>query len=607
MKRSETPAIERPEPTWNTTELLARRVAATPDRPLFAVPDNGGWKDITAGQFNEEVRALAKGFIAQGLEPGERVAFIAQTSYQWTLVDFALWTAGLVMVPVYETSSAAQLEWMMQDSGAVAIITELPTHTATADSIADAVPQLRFRAELHNDAIASLMQQGESIADEEVERRRTLAKGDDMATLIYTSGSTGRPKGVVLTHANFVDLSRNTAHTLEDLIKGDSSTLLFITLAHVFARLISVLCVHGGVKVGHQPNTAKLVESLASFKPTFLLAVPRVFEKVYNAAEQKADAAGTGNLFRRAARVGIAYSRSLDKGKTPFGLKLQYTFYNKLVFSKIRDAMGGRVVHAVSGSAPLGNHLGHFYRAIGVIILEGYGLTETTAPISVNVPSHSKVGTVGPPLPGCSVAVDSDGEILAKGVNIFREYWNNPEATRNAFTEDGWFRTGDLGQLDDDGYLTVTGRKKELIVTAGGKNVSPATLEDPINSDPIIGHCVVVGDKKPFIAAMMTLDPAMLTNWLENQGEDPTMSLAEAAQNPRVLAHIQHTIDRANTRVSRAESIRKFVVLDQEFSEDDGTLTPKLSIRRHVILEKYAGVIDGIYNVAPPTRGISLK
>lgn len=607
MKRSETPAIERPEPTWNTTELLARRVAATPDRPLFAVPEHGGWRDITAREFDREVRALAKGFIAAGLEPGERVAFIGQTSYEWSLVDFALWTAGLVMVPVYETSSAAQLEWMMQDSGAVGIITELPNHTATADAIAASVPELRFRAQLHDGAIASLKEQGAHVSDEDVETRRRLAKGDDMATLIYTSGSTGRPKGVVLTHSNFVELSRNTAHTLKDLIEGDSSTLLFITLAHVFARLISVLCVHGGVKVGHQPNTAALVESLSTFKPTFLLAVPRVFEKVYNAAEQKANAAGTGKLFRRATRVGIAYSRSLDTGKTPLGLKLQYAFYDKLVFSKIRSAMGGRVVHAVSGSAPLGNHLGHFYRAIGVIILEGYGLTETTAPISVNVPTNSKIGTVGPPLPGCAFATDTDGEILTKGINVFREYWNNPEGTRDAFTEDGWFRTGDLGKIDEDGYLTVTGRKKELIVTAGGKNVSPATLEDPINSDPIIGHCVVVGDQKPFIAAIMTLDPAMLTNWLEHQGEDPTMSLAEAAQNPRVLAHIQHTIDRANTRVSRAESIRKFVVLDKEFSEDDGTLTPKLSIRRHVILEKYAAVIDGMYNVAPPTRGISLK
>lgn len=607
MKRSETPAVVTADPTLNTTDLLRRRLELSPDRPLFAVPEGDGWRDIPARVFGEEVLALAKGFAAAGLEPGDRVAFIAQTGYRWTLVDFALWTAGLVMVPVYETSSTAQLEWMLEDSGAVGIITELPEHTAMADDAAKDVPAVRFRAALHDGAIESLSKDGEGFSDEEIERRRSLAGEDDIATLIYTSGSTGRPKGCVLTHGNFVELARNAEEPLADLIGEGSSTLLFITLAHVLARFISVLCVYAGVKVGHQPNTANLVPSLGTFKPSFLLAVPRVFEKVYNSAEQKADAEGRGKIFRRAATVGVAYSRALDKGKVPLGLKLQYALYDRLVFAKLRKVMGGRVEHAVSGSAPLGNYLGHFYRAIGVKIMEGYGLTETTAPVSVNLPRASKIGTVGPALPGCAIRIDEDGEILTKGVNVFREYWQNEEATKAAFTEDGWFRTGDIGRLDEDGYLTVTGRKKEVIVTAGGKNVSPATLEDPVRSDPLVGQIVVVGDQRPFIAALITLDPEMLRSWLQQHGENPDMPLSEAAQHPKVLAEIQHSIDRANTRVSRAESIRKFVVLDEEFTEANGTLTPKLSIRRHVILEKYAGVIDGIYNVAPPTRGISLK
>lgn len=607
MRHSETPAVVEAEPTMNTTDLLAHRLELAPDRPLFAVPEDGGWRDISVREFDAQVRGIAKGLIASGLEPGDKVAFIGQTGYSWTVVDFAIWMAGLVMVPVYETSSSAQLEWMLEDSGAVGIITELPEHTATTEEIAHAVAALRFRARLHEGDLERLAAEGAGVPDEEVERRRSIANEDDLATLIYTSGSTGRPKGCEITHGNFVELCRNAEIPLEALVREGASTLLFITLAHVFARFISVLCVYTGVKVGHQPNTARLVESLGTFRPSFLLAVPRVFEKVYNSAEQKADREGKGAIFRRAAQVGISYSRHLDKGKVPLLVKLQYRLYDRLVFAKLRKVMGGRVEHAVSGSAPLGNHLGHFYRAIGVKIMEGYGLTETTAPISVNLPHASKIGTVGPALPGCGLRIDEDGEILAKGVNVFAGYWRNEEATKAAFTEDGWFRTGDLGQLDEDGYLTVTGRKKELIVTAGGKNVSPSTLEDPVRRDPLVGQIVVVGDQRPFIAALITLDPEMLRSWLEQHGENPDMPLAEAAQHPKVLAEIQQSIDHANARVSRAESIRKFVVLDTEFTEAAGTLTPKLSIRRHVILEKFADVIDGIYDVAPATRGISLK
>ena len=609
MQQFATPPVAPPAPTWNTTDLLLHQVQKSPDNALFAVPDGDGWRDVSARDFHADAVAIAKGLVAAGVEPGDRLAFIAQTSYEWTLVDYAIWFAGAVMVPVYETSSAKQIAWIMEDSGAKGVITEKAEHAAKLDSedAAATMAHLQWRWSLHEGMLDELRAAGVGVDDAEIERRRSLANGDDVATLIYTSGSTGRPKGCVLTHSNFVELCRNIEQPLGALIYPDASTLLFITLAHVFARLISVLCIYGGVKVGHQPDTTKLVPSLGSFRPSFLLAVPRVFEKVYNAAEQKAETGGKGKVFRRAAAVGIAYSRSLDEGKTPLGLKLQYKLFDKLVFSKLRETMGGRVLHAVSGSAPLGARLGHFYRAIGVNILEGYGLTETTAPISVNLPENSKIGTVGPPLPGCAVRIADDGEIQTRGINVFREYWRNPEATAAAFVDGDWFCTGDLGRLDDEGYITVTGRKKELIVTSGGKNVSPAALEDPIRAHPIVSQIVAVGEQRPFIAALVTLDREMLPSWLETHGENASMSIEEATQNPTVLQAIQHAVDRANTHVSRAESIRKFVVLDTDFSEADGTLTPKMSIKRHVILDRYAPVINGIYDAAPPTQGVTLK
>ena len=606
MKLSETPAVVSPEPSWNTTDLLQYRLRESPDLALFALPEGDRWRDVSVRDFHAKVNDLAKGFVAAGIEPGERIAFVAKTNYEWTLVDFALWYAGAVMVPVYETSSSAQIEWMLQDSEAVGIISELPEHDDKLDEIDDTVSTLRVRYALHAGAIDELIRLGAGVEDAEIERRRGIASGEDIATLIYTSGSTGRPKGCVITHSNFVELCRNVKDPLGALIYSGASTVLFITLAHIFARFISVLCIYGGVKVGHQHDTSKLVESLGTFHPTFLLAVPRVFEKVYNSAEQKAEAGGRGKIFRKAADVAVRYSESQDAGRTPLVLGLQYKLFDKLVYSKLREVMGGRVQHAVSGSAPLGARLGHFYRAIGVNILEGYGLTETTAPASVNLAEKSKIGTVGPALPGVAVRTDENGELQVKGINVFREYWKNPEATAAAFDGE-WFKTGDLGSIDDDGYITVTGRIKEIIVTSGGKNVSPAALEDPIRADPLVGQIVVVGDQRPFISALVTLDPEMLKTWLSNNGEDPSISVAQAAEHPKVLAEIQHAVDRANTRVSRAESIRKFVVLDGEFTEADGTLTPKMSIKRHVILEKYRGVIEGIYNAAPATQGITLK
>jgi long-chain acyl-CoA synthetase len=509
---------------------------------------------------------------------------------------------------VYETSSPSQIQWNLNDSGASAIIVETPEHFSRFDEVHPDLPLIQNVWQIDLGDLDKLVALGASIDDAEVERRRNLAKAADMATLIYTSGSTGRPKGCVLTHANFVELSRNSAVALNDVVQdpNGASTLLFITTAHVFARFITVLCVHAGVRVGHQPDTRQLLPALASFKPTFLLAVPRVFEKVYNSAEQKAESAGRGAIFRKAAATAVEYSQAQESGHIPFGLKLRFALYNTLVYGKLRAAMGGNVKYAVSGSAPLGSHLGHFFHSLGIVILEGYGLTETTAPATVNLVSRSKIGTVGPPLPGVSVRVADDGEIAIKGINVFKEYWNNPEATAAAL-DDGWFATGDLGSFDEDGFLTITGRKKEIIVTAGGKNVSPAALEDPIRANPLVSQVIAVGDQKPFIAALITLDAEMLPVWLGNNGLDADMSIADAAKNTAVLAELQNAVDQANSRVSRAESIRKFVVLPTDLTEASGHLTPKLSIKRHVILEDFADVIESIYTAAPATEGFSLN
>jgi long-chain acyl-CoA synthetase len=607
VKQFDVPALVEADPEANATDLLVERVKATPDRALFSLPTaDGGWEDLSAADFQKRVVALAKGFVAAGIQPGDKIGMMCKTRFEWTLIDFAVWYAGAVLVPVYETSAPSQILWNLTDSGAIGIITETAEHFARYDEIAADVPAVVHTWKIDLGDLDKLVASGTGIADEEIERRRNIAKGSDLATLIYTSGTTGKPKGCILTHSNFVELTRNAQKAIPEVVNPDSSTLLFITLAHVFARYISVLGVHGGVKVGHQPDTKLLVPSMESFKPTFLLAVPRVFEKVYNSSEQKAESGGKGKIFRKAAEVAIAHSKAVDAGKVPVGLAIQFAVLDRLVLSKIRAALGGRAKYAVSGSAPLGLRLGHFYRSLGLTILEGYGLTETTAPVSVNLPSNFKIGKVGPPLPGNSVRIADDGEIQVKGVCVFAGYWNNPEATEDAF-EDGWFRTGDIGVIDEDGYLEITGRKKEIIVTAGGKNVAPAALEDPIRANPIVGQVIVVGDQKPFISALITLDEEMLPTWLKNNGLDETMPVDTAAKDPRVLAEVQRAVDAANTRVSRAESIRKFVILDAELTEASGHLTPKLSIKRNVILKDFAGEIEGMYNAAPATEGVSLN
>ncbi|WP_292833155.1 AMP-dependent synthetase/ligase [Microbacterium sp.] len=593
----ELPAIVPADPQANIADLLVNRVKATPSRALFSVPDGDGWRDITAAEFERQVIALAKGFCAAGIEPGDKVAFIARTTYQWTLVDFALLYAGAVMVPVYETSSASQISWIFSDSGATWCIAETEEHAARISEIRSEVPLLRHVWMMDAGDLDALTAEGTGIADEEIVRRRSLAVGSDMATLIYTSGSVGRPRGCVLTHSNFVELSRNAAAALDDVLSvPNASTILFITTAHVFARLISILYIHAGVRTGHQPDTKQLLPALGSFKPTLLLAVPRVFEKVYNSAEQKAEAGGRGRIFRAAAETAVEHSRLLQEGKRiPLGTKIKFALFDRLVYSKLREAMGGRVTYAVSGSAPLGARLGHFFHSLGISILEGYGLTETTAPATVNLTTKSKIGSVGTVLPGVGVRLADDGEIEVRGINVFKEYWRDPDATANAFDGE-WLRTGDIGAFDDEGFLTITGRKKEIIVTAGGKNVAPAGLEDSIRANPIVDQVVVVGDQKPFISALVTLDAEMLPTWLANNDLPTDMSRTDAAVNPKVREEVQRAIDTANKQVSRAESIRKFVILTTEWTEASGHLTPKMSIKRSVILQDFADVVEALYH-----------
>ncbi|QCR20765.1 long-chain fatty acid--CoA ligase [Agrococcus sp. SGAir0287] len=575
----------------------------SPDAPLFAVPDGAGWKDVSTREFHAQVVALAKGLVAAGVEPGDRIGIMSRVRYEWTLIDFAVWFAGAILVPVYETSAPSQIQWILSDSGATRIIVETAEMLARLDEVQGDLPAIGDVWRIDSGHLDELVAKGVDVPDEEIERRSRIATADTIATIIYTSGSTGRPKGVVLTNANFVDLSRNAAVDLKEVVAPGASTLLFITTAHVFARFIAALAVTAGVKVGHQPDTKRLVESMTSFSPTFLLAVPRVFEKVFNVSEQKAEAGGKGKIFRKAAEVAVAHSKALDEGKVPLGLALQFRVFDALVYKKLKAALGGRVRYAVSGSAPLSTFLGHFYRSLGIRILEGYGLTETTAPATVNRPDRFKIGTVGPVLPGNGVRIGEGGEVQVAGIAVFKEYWNNPEATAESFDGE-WFKTGDIGELDADGYLRITGRKKEIMVTAGGKNVSPTALEDPIRSNLIVGQVVAVGDQRPFVGALVTLDTEMLPTWLKNNGLDESMRVEDAVRHEAVIAEVTRAVQAGNAQVSRAEGVRKFAILPVDFTEAGGHLTPKMSIKRHNIVKDFADEIDRLY--ADDAYGVSV-
>ncbi len=592
----ELPPLVVSDSNTNITDLLVDRAFKTPNLPLFALANDKGFTNVSASEFLSEVRALAKGLIASGIQPSQAVAIMSRTRYEWTLMDFAIWFAGGITVPIYETSSASQMEWILSDSDTVALFTETDEHVKRFEQIKASVPLVRTVMTFDNNALEELKRRGKEISDELVDQRRKISKLHELATIIYTSGTTGKPKGCELSHRGFVELSKNATLDLSDVVVEGRSTVLFLPLAHVFARFVEVLCVHGGIRVAFQPETAKVASTFEAFKPEFILAVPRVFEKVYNSAEQKAEAGGKGDIFRKAAAVAIAWSEALDTKRGPSTkLALQHFVFDKLVYKKIRAAMGGKLQYVISGGAPLGTRLGHFFRAIGVIVLEGYGLTETTAPATISRPATLKIGKVGQPLPGTGIKIASDGEIWTNGHNTMLGYWRNEKATAEVM-HDEWFATGDIGTLDEDGYLAITGRKKELLVTAGGKNVAPAVLEDPLRSHPIIGQAVVIGDNLPFVSALISLDPEMLPVWLKNHGGDNTLSVAEAAKLPLVIAAVQKAVDEVNSQVSKAESIRKFVIIESELTEASGHLTPSLKIKRNVVVADFATAVDEIYN-----------
>ena len=600
MDEISAPRIVEVDPSKNLNDLLASRVAADPAAPMVERPTGQGtWEPLSARAFDAEVVAVAKGLVARGVEPGDAVGIMSRTRYEWTLLDWASWAAGAVPVPLYETSSAEQVQWILSDADVRLLVTETEAHAATVAEVRDQAPTLDDVLVLDSGAIATLVAEGASVDDAEIVRRRGLANLADVATIIYTSGTTGRPKGAELTHENFYSLTVNAVKAVPEVFgEPGGRTLLFMPLAHVFARFIGVLVVAGGTVLGHTADTKTLVEDLGTFKPTYVLSVPRVFEKVYNSAEQKAAAGGKLKIFHWAVATAIAYSRALDDPKGPgLALRLRHKVADALVYKKLRQALGGRAKFAVSGGAPLGERLGHFYRGIGVRILEGYGLTETTAPTSVNRPSNTRIGTVGTQLPGCGVRIAEDGEILLQGHHVFRGYHNNEQATQEAFV-DGWFRTGDLGSLDDEGFLRITGRKKEIIVTAGGKNVAPAVLEDRIRAHALVSQCVVVGDQKPFIGALVTLDPEGLPGWATMHGKEP-LTVEEAATDPDVLAALDAAVTRANKAVSRAESIRKFTVLATDFTVENGYLTPSLKVKRAEVLKDFAADVDMLYVDGP--------
>ncbi|MBA8921150.1 AMP-dependent synthetase/ligase [Nesterenkonia jeotgali] len=595
------PAVEVPA-ELNITDLLERQVAADPKNILFGRQlSPGQWTDVSAAEFRDQVVQLAKGIIGSGIEVGDRVAIMAPTRYEWTLLDFAIFYAGAVTVPVYETSSPSQVAWIIEDASVKLLVAETPGHQKIVER---AVAQENLTGlgdvyTIEGSGLDQLRAKGADVTEEQVEARRGVAVGADLATIIYTSGTTGRPKGCELTHANFTELSLQAlGSSLGTVVNKDASTVMFIPLAHVFARFISVLAVAGGSRVGHTSDIKELVDDLGTFEPTFLLAVPRVFEKIYNAAMLKAEGDGKGAIFEKAANTAIAWSRAKQDGKVPFTLGLKHAVFDKLVYSKLRARMGGQVAHAVSGGSPLGERLGHFFYGVGVQILEGYGLTETTAPLTVNTPELSKIGTVGAPLPGCAVKIAEDGEILGRGVCVLRGYHNRPELNEEIFTSDGWFHTGDVGTLDSDGCLTITGRKKEILVTAAGKNVSPAQLEDLMRADAIISQAVVVGDNRPFVAALITLDEETLPQWLQRKGMDPKTPISELAQHETILTHVQTVVDRANESVSRAESIRDFRLLHTDFTIESGHLTQSMKIKRPLVMKDFAAEVEALYTEA---------
>ena len=598
MREYSIPALVDVPPSASLTDVVFSRASGQPDAVVMRRPAGGRWQDVTAAQFRGEVTALAKGLVAAGIEPGDRVALISRTRYEWTLVDYAILTAGAVTVPIYETSSTEQIQWILTDSGARAAFAETPAH---ADALRQAgVPAVADIWVIDGPGGLAISPDAASVTDEQLEQRRTARKADDLATIIYTSGTTGRPKGCEITHRNLLSDVRNAVEgaLVEVFDIAGSSTLLFLPLAHSFARIIQVGCLESGSILGHWEDTSTVAEALPEFRPTFLLAVPRVFEKVFNTAVQQASVSGAKRrIFDAAVATAIDWSQAVAApgggGAAGLALRLRHALFDRLVYGKLRAAVGGRVSYAVSGGAPLGERLGHFFRGAGITILEGYGLTETSAAATVNRPTRNKIGTVGQPLPGVAIKIADDGEILLRGPNISPGYWRNEAATAEVLDGEGWLHSGDVGSLDDEGFLRVTGRKKELIVTAGGKNVAPAVLEDRLRASPLISQSIVVGDGRPYVAALITLDDEGVAFWRK---QHQLAADADVTSDPALIADIQAAVDEANKAVSRAESIRRFRILPGDFTEANGYLTPSLKVRRNIVTKDFVGEIEALYS-----------
>ncbi len=568
-----------------------------PNAVSFRRKVDGAWRDVTAAQFSAEVVEVAKGLVMSGIGPGDRIGILAANRYEWTLFDFAIWAAGAVSVPIYVTSSAEQIEWILSDSGAVAVVVENAALEQKVESVRGALDGLSSVWRIDAGAVDALVTTGKDTPDTEVAARRGAVVPDDLATIIYTSGTTGRPKGVVLTHRNLFAAVGNAVEYLAPMFKGEAgtepSTLLFLPLAHVFGRMVEVGAVLARATLGHWADVKTLTDNLAAFRPTFILSVPYVLEKVYNGARQKAHKDGKGRIFDVAAATAIAYSEA--DGKAGVGLKLKHALFDRLVYSKLRAALGGRVEYAISGGAALGARLTHFFRGVGITVFEGYGLTESTAASVVNAPGAFKPGTVGKPLPGTAVRIREDGEIELRGDGVFTRYWKNDTATKEVIDGDGWFATGDLGSLDPGGFLAITGRKKEILVTSGGKNVAPSVIEDRIAAHPLVGQAFVVGDGQKYVAALITIDADYFDYWKTTCGKDSTATVSDLAEDAELLAEVQQAVDDGNLAVSKAESVRRFRVLDTEFNPENGYLTPSLKLKRGVIMKDFAEDVDALY------------
>ncbi|MEV6104117.1 AMP-dependent synthetase/ligase [Streptomyces sp. NPDC051940] len=595
-------ALVTPPETGSCADIPYTNAAEAPDAVVIRRKEQGAWRPVTAAEFAADVTATAKGLIAAGLEPGGRVALMSRTRYEWCVLDFAIWAAGGQTVPVYATSSAEQVEWIVRDSGAAHLVVETAENAETATRLASPLRMWQLDA----GGLAELRALGAGVADEEVAKRRAAVTPDTIATLCYTSGTTGRPKGVVLTHGNLHAEAANTIELLHPVfteVTGQTAaTLLFLPLAHILGRTIQIACLQARIEIGHWPSIKpdELRPEFRTFRPTFVIGVPYLFEKIHDTGRATAEKLGRGASFQRAdniaVRFGEAYlAKYLETGKGPgAGLTLAWGLYDLLVYRRVRKELGGRLRYAISGGSPLDRRLNLFFYAAGIIVYEGYGLTETTAAATIIPPLEPRPGTVGKPVPGTAVRIAGDGEVLVKGGIVFGSYWNNAEASREVL-DGGWFATGDLGSLDRDGYLTITGRKKDILVTSGGKNVAPAVLEDRLRSRPPVGQCMVVGDNRPFVAALVTLEPEAMEHWLSVRKRPRDTPLASLADDPEVRADVQRAVDYANEAVSRAESIRSFVIVPGEFTEENGMLTPSLKVKRHVVAQAYEAEIAGLY------------